>query len=276
MKTTNDQSASSKKSWFSDPTYWDSIGDFYEQVAESFLWQFSEKALLRTGVPRAAKILDVAAGTGTLAVAASKLGHRVLAVDFSPGMIRRIQAHRAPNVEARVMDGQRLEFADTTFDAVFSIFGVFMFPDWRTGLREMFRVTRLGGTGTVGTWATDGAGPNVLLMQTRAELFPDVPLPPLPSGAEELRDSARLAAAMTDAGYAEVSVESMSVDFLLPRAALNEPNRLFGYSPLWFELNDQQRAQLAAAARRRVEAMPGDEQVAFPSTALFGIGRRPA
>jgi len=37
---------------------------------------------------------------------------------------------------------QALDLSDPDFDAVFSIFGVFMFPDWRKGLAEMARVTK--------------------------------------------------------------------------------------------------------------------------------------
>ena len=90
-------------------------------------------------------MLDVAAGTGALTLAAARTGAHVLATDFSPGMVARIAAANLPNVEASVMDGQALDLADGCFDAVFSIFGVIMFPDWRKGLSEMGRVTRPGG-----------------------------------------------------------------------------------------------------------------------------------
>ncbi|MFX7996903.1 class I SAM-dependent methyltransferase, partial [Acinetobacter baumannii] len=80
-----------------------------------------------------------------------------LAVDFSPGMVARVAGAGSANVEARVMDGQALALPDGGFDAVVSIFGVIMFPDWRKGLAEMARVTRPGGWGIVATWQDQGA-----------------------------------------------------------------------------------------------------------------------
>src|SRR3546814_17292559 len=72
-------------------------------------------------------------------------------------MIARIAASNLPNVEARVMDGQALALEDASFDAVFSIFGVIMFPGWRKGLAAMARVTRTGGHGVIATWREHGA-----------------------------------------------------------------------------------------------------------------------
>src|SRR3546814_13231114 len=79
-----------------------------------------------------------------------------------------------PNVEARVMDGQALALEDASFDAVFSIFGVIMFPDWRKGLAEMARVTRPGGQGVIVTWREHGAATFLLLGQIRRKLFPEI------------------------------------------------------------------------------------------------------
>ena len=59
------------------------------------------------------------------------------------------------------------------FDAVFSIFGVIMFPYWRRGLSEMARVTRRGGRGIVATWQGRGAATFLLLSQIRQKLFPE-------------------------------------------------------------------------------------------------------
>jgi ubiquinone/menaquinone biosynthesis C-methylase UbiE len=86
--------------------------------------------------------------------------------------IARIAARNLPNVEARVMDGQALALEDASFDAVFSVFGVIMFPDWRKGLGEMARVTRPGGFGVVATWREEGAATFLLLGEIRRKLFP--------------------------------------------------------------------------------------------------------
>ncbi len=61
---------------------------------------------------------------------------RVLAIDFSPGMVRHVLSYGLPNLEARQMDGQALDLLDASFDAAFSNFGVMPFPDWRAGLAE--------------------------------------------------------------------------------------------------------------------------------------------
>ena len=64
------------------------------------------------------------------------------------------------------MDGQALDLPDAAFDAVVSVFGVMLFPDWRAGLREMARVTRSGGSAAIAVWKNaDGAAVHLLLSQ---------------------------------------------------------------------------------------------------------------
>ncbi len=116
-----------------DPKFWDGFAQ-YETVAHSFTTLFAKRALEEAELPDGAHVLDVATGTGALAVAAARAGARVLAIDFSPGMVRRVQSYALPNLEARQMDGQALDLPDASFDAAFSNFGVMLFPDWRAGL----------------------------------------------------------------------------------------------------------------------------------------------
>ncbi len=125
---------------FNKANHWDSAAERYEKNAHPYTARYVDAALARVPLTPASSVLDVAAGTGALAIAAAQTGAQVLATDFSPGMVARIAAKAIPNVEARVMDGQALDLPDAGFDAVFSIFGVFMFPDWRKGLAEMARV----------------------------------------------------------------------------------------------------------------------------------------
>lgn len=157
---------------FENPDHWDTAAEHYERTAHPFTVRYAEAALERVALGPISRILDVAAGTGAIALAAARTGAQVLATDFSPGMVARIAAAGLPNVEARVMDGQALDLPDGGFDAVFSIFGVIMFPDWRKGLAEMARVTRTGGHGVVATWRDRGAATFLLLGQIRSRLFP--------------------------------------------------------------------------------------------------------
>src|SRR3979409_511053 len=141
---------------FENPGHWDTAAQHYEKTAHPFTARFAEAALARITLPPDSDVLDVATGTGALALAAARTGAQVLATDFLPGMVACVAAAGLPNVEARVMDGQALDLPDASFDAAFSIFGVIMFPDWRKGLAEMRRVTKTGGYGVGATWQERG------------------------------------------------------------------------------------------------------------------------
>jgi ubiquinone/menaquinone biosynthesis C-methylase UbiE len=98
---------------------------------------------------RSARVLDVAAGPGTLTFLAAPRVARVSAIDFSPTMIEELRARAGRegvgNVDAQVMDAQALTFADSTFDAAFCLFAFMFFPDRARAFREMLRVLRPGG-----------------------------------------------------------------------------------------------------------------------------------
>src|SRR5690606_24637349 len=150
---------------------------------------------------------------GALALAAARTGAQVLATDFSPGMVARIAAAGLPNVEAQVMDGQALDLPDGGFDAVFSIFGVIMFPDWRKGLAEMARVTRPGGIGVVATWQRQGAATFLLLGDIRRKLFPERAGMTMPEAVQALSDPADFARELIAAGYRDPRIETVTHDF---------------------------------------------------------------
>jgi len=90
------------------------------------------------------RALDVATGTGDLAIELDARGAAVTGVDFSEGMLE-IARRKAPSIEFAVGNALALEFPDATFDAATVGFGARNFDDLGQGLAEMARVVRPGG-----------------------------------------------------------------------------------------------------------------------------------
>jgi ubiquinone/menaquinone biosynthesis C-methylase UbiE len=128
---------------------WDNIAAGYDEfVAPTEVWLANE-ALGRAGLQPGERFLDVAAGTGGLSLPAARLGANVLATDWSPAMVQRLEKRARQeglsNVAAKVMDCHSLELHEHSFDLCGSQFGVMLVPDQARALREMARVTRPGG-----------------------------------------------------------------------------------------------------------------------------------
>lgn len=90
------------------------------------------------------RALDVATGTGDLAIALRRRGAEVVGVDFSEGMLD-VARQKAPEIDFRTGNALALEFPDNEFDAATVGFGARNFDDLDRGLAEMARVVRPGG-----------------------------------------------------------------------------------------------------------------------------------
>lgn len=111
-------------------------------AGNAYLWRITT---VRAVAPQPGeRILDLAAGTGTSSVALSHNGAKVVAVDFSPGMIAegRRKHHNIEFIEA---DIEKLPFGDDEFDAVTISFGLRNVNDPKQALAEMYRVLKPGG-----------------------------------------------------------------------------------------------------------------------------------
>lgn len=99
------------------------------------------------GAP-AERWLDVATGTGAVAIRAARAGADVTAVDIAPRMLataRRLAAAAGVLVRFDLGDAQRLPYADAAFDVVSSAQGVVFALDPCAAARELARVCRPGG-----------------------------------------------------------------------------------------------------------------------------------
>ena len=110
--------------------------------------RWRERAADLAQLPPGGRALDVATGTGDLALALARRAGpsgEVVGCDFSERMLERAR-EKAPALRFEQANALDLPYADDSFDAVTVGFGARNFSDLDQGLREMTRVVRPGGT----------------------------------------------------------------------------------------------------------------------------------
>jgi ubiquinone/menaquinone biosynthesis C-methylase UbiE len=204
------------------PAGWDATVEQYERFLVPFFARFAADALRLVGVRPGQRVLDVAAGPGTLALPAARLGATVVAVDFAPGMVERLRRNAREaglaDLAAAVMDGQALALPDGSFDAAFSLFGLMFFPDRAAGFRELRRVLRPGGTAAVGVWSTRGIGIGPFLARAARQALPASSAPAAPRRALSLEDPEGFARELRAAGFARVELQTVAHPWEVPNA----------------------------------------------------------
>jgi demethylmenaquinone methyltransferase/2-methoxy-6-polyprenyl-1,4-benzoquinol methylase len=106
--------------------------------------RWRERAVDLARVGPGASALDVATGTGDLAIELARRGASVVGSDFSEGMLERARA-KSPGIRWEQADAMALPYDDSSFDAATVGFGARNFGDLQRGLGEMVRVVRPGG-----------------------------------------------------------------------------------------------------------------------------------
>jgi SAM-dependent methyltransferase len=99
--------------------------------------------------------LDVATGTGAVAIRAARAGADVTGLDLAPRLIetaRRLAADEGHAIRFDVGDCEDLPYEDSTFDVVSSAVGVIFSPDHHAVARELARVCRPGGRLGLAAW----------------------------------------------------------------------------------------------------------------------------
>ncbi|WP_155372797.1 class I SAM-dependent methyltransferase [Catellatospora vulcania] len=196
-------------------------------LIEDWLGAATRRMLDAAGITDGSRVLDVAAGAGgqTLAAAhrAGAAGH-VLATDISPAILA--YAERAArdaglsNVAIRELDGERIDVAEASFDAVISRVGLIYFPDQQAALAGMRTALRPGGRVSAVVYSTaDRNGffsVPVGIIRRRAALPPPLPGQPGPFslGAPGVAEEA-----FARAGFHDITVDTVVSPVRLPSAA---------------------------------------------------------
>jgi demethylmenaquinone methyltransferase/2-methoxy-6-polyprenyl-1,4-benzoquinol methylase len=189
-------------------------------VGNAALWRV---ATTKAVDPRAGeRILDVAAGTGTSSASLAKNGARVVAADFSAGMIEVGRERQAGNpfVEFVQADATQLPFGDDEFDAVTISFGLRNIVDPKKALAEFYRVTKPGGRVVI----CEFSRPPIALIRAGYSAYLRYGMPVLarlassnPAAYEYLMDSIEawpsqpvLAGWLREAGYENVAYRNLT------------------------------------------------------------------
>jgi SAM-dependent methyltransferase len=131
----------------------------YAAVAELIDEAPPRDLLARVGVAPGQEVLDVATGTGNIAIRAAAAGAQVVGLDLTPELFetaRRRAAEHAVAVDWVEGDAEDLPFDDDRFDRVLSAFGVQFAPRHEVVARELARVCRPGGLIGLVNWTPDG------------------------------------------------------------------------------------------------------------------------
>jgi len=136
-----------------------------------------------------ARVLDVACGTGHVALDAARTFCDVTGVDYVPELVeiarRRAQAESL-EVDFQVGDAEALTFADDSFDFVLSAIGVMFTADHARAAAELVRVCRPGGRIGLANWTPTGFVGDLLKTVGRHVPPPPAAQPPTRWGTEEV------------------------------------------------------------------------------------------
>jgi enediyne biosynthesis protein CalE5 len=230
------------------------------------------------------RVLELACGPGGVGLTAAKRvapgGEVVLsdvAVEMTAIAAERADALGLANVSTRVLDLERIEEPDGSYDVVLCREGLMFALDPARAAREIRRVLRPGGRVAIAVWGPREQNPWLGLVFDAASAQTGAPLPPpgIP-GPFALDDHDKLARLLSDAGLADVSVSVLAVP--LRAGAFEEwwtrTSALAGpLAKVLASLPDRAVEALEARLREAIHPYETPNGLEFPGVTLLATGR---
>jgi 2-polyprenyl-3-methyl-5-hydroxy-6-metoxy-1,4-benzoquinol methylase len=132
-------------------------GASYERIAETFT-AIHDRVVEALAIEPGTRLLDVACGTGGVALRAARAGADVTGIDISADQLAKARSNAEEEglqINFDEGDCQELPYGDAEFDAVASAFGAIFAPDHKRTAAELARVCRPGGRLAVTAWPAD-------------------------------------------------------------------------------------------------------------------------
>ena len=198
---------------------WDQISQIYLREIDKRFEPVVEQLIARAALAPGQYVLDLATGTGSVAIrAASVVGPsgQVSGVDLSPEMLALAQQRGAAlgltNCSFQDGRGEAIPATNRSFDVLLASLSLMYVVDRAAAAREIARVLRLGGRFVASVWAGPEQCDIVLFQQTAGRFAPTPPVSGVGPGA--LSDPTPFLAQLAEAGIAaRVETEVLGFDF---------------------------------------------------------------
>nr|WP_201763925.1 class I SAM-dependent methyltransferase [Archaeoglobus sulfaticallidus] len=131
---------------------WDEHSENYENIPAHGIKSEKDKKVVKEALKEMLenrkKVLDVGCGTGFVSLILAELGHEVVGIDLSEGMLSKAREkaeEKGHNILFKIDDAENLAFEDNTFDAVIERHVLWTLPNPEKAIKEWVRVLRQGG-----------------------------------------------------------------------------------------------------------------------------------
>jgi SAM-dependent methyltransferase len=175
-----------------------------------------EEFIARLALPAGTRVLDIATGTGNLAIPLARSGCIVTGVDIAPNLLEQARERAAAEnltIQFDEGDAEALTYANGSFDAIVTMFGAMFAPRPAVVAAEFARVLKPGGTLAMANWNPPGFSGLMFKMGAKhVPPNPDIPPPVLWGVDATVRE--RLAS-----GFTNIRTQLIPIDFDLPMHA---------------------------------------------------------
>ena len=165
----------------------------YGRIAQSIM-PAAEAFVAHLSIVPGTRVLDLACGTGNLALPAAKAGAEVVGIDIATSLLDQARARAGEEglaIRFEEGDAEDLAYPDQSFDLVVTMFGAMFAPHPESAAAEMLRVCRPGGRVAMANWTPDGFAGKMFRLVGGYVPAPPVPPPILWGDKEVVRDRLR-------------------------------------------------------------------------------------
>jgi ubiquinone/menaquinone biosynthesis C-methylase UbiE len=224
------------------------VSKSYDNHSLRFFPACAEKMVAYAEIKPGQKVLDVATGTGMVAIAAAQaVGNEgsVDAIDLSENMLEQAKenvTHKGlSNIRFHIMDGEQLEFNDDEFDVITCSYGLFFMPDMPAALQSWLRVLKPGGKLIFSSFAPSAFTPQSdIFLKHLAEY--DI-VPPTPRWLQ-LAEDALCKTMLEDNGFSDAQVSQSQLGYHLKELEnWWQAIQSAGYRGLYEQLPQEHRAE---------------------------------